>query len=228
MGNPLTRPELAARVDRCTGVRHKAQERTPEQQRNLDTILRVIRIPERTFVSHLNWATWDFQDIVFTRLGGRNPFGNFGVRYVGSTDDDTLNAKVLRYRADPAAQAAFAADADLQGRIDVPVLTLHAIDDPTAFVELESTFRETMNRGGSGDRLVQVFSDDHEHSYLADAEYVAVMGALLDWVEHGDKPSPQSVASRCDAVDKAFDPATGCRFRPAFVPAPLDSRVPAR
>jgi hypothetical protein len=224
----LTRQELAARVDRCTGVRHKVGERTPEQQRNLDTILRVVRIPERTFLSHLDWATWDFQDIVFSRLGGRNPFGNEGVRYVGSADDDSLNAKVLRYLADPSAQAAFAADADLQGRIAVPVLTLHAIDDPTAFVELESTFRDTMKQGGSGERLVQVFSDDHEHSYLADAEYVTVMAALLDWVEHGDKPTPQGVASRCAGVDKAFDPAVGCRFRAEFVPAPLASRVPSR
>ncbi|MEO8923593.1 MAG: hypothetical protein ABI330_12345, partial [Caldimonas sp.] len=177
-GSKLSAAELEARVDECTGASQEPETRTAAQQRRLDTIVHVIRIPERILVHDLEWATRGFQDIVFTRLGGRNPFGNVGVRYVGSTDDDALNAKVLRYRADPAAQAAFAADADLQGRIGVPVLTLHAIDDPTAFVELESTFRDTMNRGGSGDRLVQVFSDDHEHSYLADAEYVSVMGAL--------------------------------------------------
>jgi hypothetical protein len=226
--NKMTRPQLAARVDQCTGVGMRPDARSAAQQRNLETLTHVIRIPERTLVGHLEWATRGFQDIVFNRLGGRNPFGNEGVRYVGSADDDALNAKVARYRADPAAQAAFAADADLQGRIAVPVLTLHAIDDPTAFVELESTFRDTMTRGGSANRLVQVFSDDHEHSYLADAEYVAVMGSLLDWIVRADKPTPQGVAARCASVDKAFNPGTGCRFRPGFVPSPLAARVPAR
>jgi alpha-beta hydrolase superfamily lysophospholipase len=227
-GGQMTRAELSARVDECTGVAREPAARTAAQQRRLDSILRVIRIPERSLIGHLYWATRGFQDIVFTRLDGRNPFGNEGVRYVGSADDDALNARVARYRADPAAQAAFAADADLQGRIAVPVLTLHAIDDPTAFVELESTFRDTMARGGSAERLVQVFSDDHEHSYLADAEYVAVLRSLLVWVERGDKPTPQSVASRCGGLEAAFDPATGCRFRPDYRPAPLAARVPPR
>jgi hypothetical protein len=224
----MTRPELAARVNECTGVDLKPEARSASQQRNLETVTRVIRIPERTLISHLEWATRGLQDIVFTRLGGRNPFGNEGVRYVGSADDDALNASVARYRADPAAQAAFAVDADLQGRIAVPVLTLHAIDDPTAFVELESTFRDTMTRGGSADRLVQVFSDDHEHSYLADAEYVAVMRSLLAWVERGEKPTPQGVASRCGGLEATFHPATGCRFHPDYRPPPLASRVPPR
>lgn len=227
-GSALTRDELARRVDECTGVRRKAEERTPAQQRRLDTLTRVVRIPERTLVAHLHWATWHFQDIVFQRLGGGNPFGNADVRYSGSSDDAALNASVQRYARDPAARAAFAADADLSGRIGVPVLTLHAIDDPTAFVELESAFRETMVRAGSGDRLVQVFTAEREHSYLADAEYVAAMSALLDWAGGGRKPSAEDIAGRCAAVDPRFDPARGCRIRPAFVPPPLAARSPAR
>ncbi len=224
----LTRTQLAARVDECTGVRSKAEARSAAQQRNLETITQVVRIPERTLVSHLDWATWDFQDLAFVRLGGRNAFGNIGVRYRGSSDDDALNAKVARYSADPVAQAAFAADAGLQGRIAVPVLTLHAIDDPTAFVELESTFRDTMTRGDSAERLVQVFSDDHAHSYLADAEYVAAIRSLLDWVEQGTKPTPQGIAARCLALEAVYEPSQGCRFRPGYVPQPLAARVPPR
>ena len=226
-GSTLKRAELAARVDACTGVREKPEMRSAEQQRNLKTITDVVRIPERTLISHLQWGTWQFHDIA-DRLGGRDAFGNIGVRYRGSPDDDALNAKVLRYAADPAAVAALAADADPNGRIAVPVLTMHAIDDPTAFVELESTFRETMDRGGSGSRLVQVFTDDHEHSYLSDAEYATAMAALLDWVEHGTKPTPQGVAARCAVSAATFDAANGCRFRPDFVPQPLSTRVPPR
>ena len=56
----------------------------------------MVRIPERSLIGHLNWATWHFRDIVFKRLAGGNPFGNTGAQYVGSDDDAALNAKVLR------------------------------------------------------------------------------------------------------------------------------------
>ena len=242
-GSPLTRAELNARVDECTGASRKAEARTPAQQRNLDTLTRIVRIPERSLAGHLAWATWHFQDIVFERLGGRNPFGNVGVRYRrsadgsadgsdgsgdGSGDDNALDARVERYAADPAARAAFAADTDPQGRIAVPVLTVHAVGDPTAFVELESFFGERMRQGGSGERLVQTFTDDHEHSYLSDAQYVAAIEALLAWVERDEKPTPRAVAARCGRVDARFEPSSGCRFLPDYVPAPLDARVPAR
>lgn len=228
LDSTLTRAELATRIDACTGVRKKAADRSAEQQRNLKTLTDVIAIPESSLVGHMNWATWHFQDIVFKRTGGLNPFGNATVRYRGSPDDEALNAKVLRYQADAAARAALGEDTDPQGRIPVPVLTVHGIDDTVAFVELESHFRDTMTRGGSADRLVQTFTQDHEHSYLSDAQYVAAISALLDWVERGEKPSASSIAARCQTVDTRFDPGTGCRFRPEFAPRPLSARVPER
>ncbi len=221
----LSRNELATRVNDCTGIRLKPEQRSAEQQQKLDALLKTVRIPERSLLGHLNWATWHFQDIVFKRLGGRNPFGNIGARYVGSNDDEALNARVARYAADPAAVAAFAADTDPQGRIPVPVLSLHAVDDPTAFVELQSQFRDTMAQGGSAERLVQVFTADAEHSYLSDAQYLAAMAALLDWVERADKPTPASVAERCEAHDTD---GRGCRFLPSYKVAPLESRIAPR
>ncbi len=224
----LTRAQLATRVDECTGVRLPAAQRSAQQQQNLADILGAVAIPESSLIAHLNWGTWHFQDIVFRRLAGRNPFSNAGVRYSGTHDDSALNARAFRATADAAARADFAADADLTGRIAVPVLTMHAINDPTAFVELESAFRETMQRGGSASRLVQLFTDDSEHSYLSDAQYVTAMQALLAWVERGTKPSPASAAAQCKTVNQAFTPETGCRFLPAFTPRPLAARVPAR
>lgn len=228
LGSTLTRAELATRIDACTGVRQKAGERSAVQQRNLKTLTDVIAIPERSLVGHLNWATWHFQDIVFKRTNGLNPFGNQTVRYRGSPDDEALNAQVLRYQADPAALALLREDTDPQGRIPVPVLTVHGVDDPVAFVELGSTFRDTMARGGSAERLVQVFTQDHDHSYLSDAQYVAAIGALLDWAERGEKPSASGIAARCQTLDVRFDPGTGCRVLPGFTPRPLSARVPER
>jgi hypothetical protein len=125
--------------------------------------------------------------------------------------------------------AALAADADPGGRIGVPVLTMHAVDDPVAFVELESTWRDTMRRAGTDARLVQLYTDEHEHSYLSDAEYVAAMQALLSWIDRADaKPTPHGVATRCAALPATFDPGKGCRFLPDYQPAALDTRVAPR
>ena len=219
----LTRAELAARVDECLGVRKQADQRTAEQQRKLKTIADVIRITEASVPAHLAWATWHFQDIAQNRSNGRSVFGNDKVTYTGSSDDAALNAGVLRYRADPQALAEFAQDTDPTGRIPVPVLTVHGIGDPTAFVEMESAFRETMEKAGSASRLVQTFTDDDTHSYLSDPVYPTVLDSLLKWIDSGDKPTPELVAQRCRSFEAEF--GTGCRFLPNYQPAPFESRV---
>jgi len=225
-GSTLTHAELARRVDHCTGLRLKPEQRSADQQRKLDAILKTLHIPERSLLGHLNWATWHFQDIVFKRLDGANPFGNLGARYTGSADDATLNATVAHYRADPDAVARLAEDTDPTGRIGVPVLTVHAIDDPVAFVELEGVFLETMRAAGNADRLVQTFTDEHEHSHLGDAEYPALMQALVGWISQREKPTPQRIAERCSVLQPVF--GGECRFVPDYRPAPLAARVTPR
>lgn len=222
-GAKLTRAELRQRVDACLGLDKPAAQRTAEQQYKVETITRVLKIPAASIPGHLAWGTWHFQDIA-QRMGGRNVFGNVGARYRGSADDAGLNAVVGRYAADPAAVARFGADTDPDGRIPVPVLTVHAIDDPTAFVEMEHTFRETMARAGTADHLVQVFTSDRVHSYLSDATYVTLLEALTQWARGGPKPTPAGIAQRCHA----FDAGAGCRFRPEYQPQPLATRVTPR
>ncbi|MDM0012983.1 hypothetical protein QTH87_11125 [Variovorax sp. J22P168] len=222
----MTAAELARRIDDCTGVRQPAAQRTPQQSANLKAILDTIRIPERSLVGNMNWATFLFRDLVQERLDGGNPFGNIGVRYTGSGNDDVLNAQVLRYRADPAAVARLAADADHTGRVEIPTLALHAIDDPTAFVELESVYRTVRERAGTNALLVQTFSRESEHSYLADAEYPALFAALLDWIDNGRKPTPAQVEALCKGFEPRF--GAGCRIDPGYAVQPLATRVPAR
>jgi len=225
-GATLTRPELARRVDECLGLKLPAVQRSAEQQARVQTIVKVIRIPERSILSHLNWGTWHFQDIVQRRTGGANPFGNVGARYVGSADDAAVNEGVLRYRADPVAVRRFGDDTDLTGRIGVPVLTVHGVNDPTAFVELDSAFLETMKAAGTSERLVQTFTDDNEHSYLSHPVYPTLVEALLKWVTEGVKPTAEGIAGRCPQLEARF--GAGCRFLPGYRPAPLAERVTAR
>ena len=226
MDSKLTRAELAARVDECTGVRKPAAQRTDAQKANLATIVNVIRIEERSLIGHLNWATWLFRDVTQLRLGNRNPFGNANVVYKGSANDAALNAGVPRYTPDPAAVAELARDSDPQGTVNVPVLSLHAIKDPTAFVELQSAYRDVLQRAGTAHLLVQTYSDEAEHSYLAEAQYPALFTALLDWVDRGAKPTPQSILALCKGYEAAY--SSTCKLLPDYQSPPLASRVAPR
>jgi hypothetical protein len=208
----MTRVDLAGRVKECTGVGTPPSQRTTEQKARLATILAVTHVPERTLVSHLAWATWLFRDLTQQRLGHRNPFDNTKVVYRGSSDDTALNAGVLRYRADPQAMGALAEDSRPTGRLRLPVLTLHAIHDPTASVELEAVYRGIVDSAGASQWLVQTLSDEAEHSYLSDPEYPALLSALLDWIDRGDKPTARTIADRCARDEATF--GAGCRFLP--------------
>jgi len=225
-GVDLPREELSRRVSTCLGLGLPRAARTAQQEEKLETILAVVRIPERSVLNHLAWGTYDFRDIAQKRTGMRNIFGNINARYHGSRDDDGLNASVARYAADPGAVAAFGQDSDPDGMIGVPVLTVHAIDDPIAMVEFEDYFRRTMEAAGRADHIVQTFTDDHEHSYLADPDYPALLNALMRWVDDGAKPSASDVSKACTGYEAEF--GSGCRFLPNYVPQALDSRVTPR
>lgn len=224
----LTRKELNQRVDECTGLNLPEALRTPQQRQNLETITRVIRIPDGAIKGHLSWATYHFQDIVFARLQGRNPFDNQNVVYTGSSNDTELNRRVPRYRADPTAVADFGKDADPSGNIALPMVAIRGIDDPIAFVELARTWENTVAQAGRSGNLVQAYTQDAEHSYLSDAQYLAAMQALLSWVDHGQKPDAGTIARQCHALDEKWHPQKECRFLPKYQPAPLESRVPPR
>lgn len=216
--------ELAARANECLGLNKPAAQRTPEQARKVRTLVDVVRVPESSLVSHLNWGTFTLRDVV-QKVGGA-PFGNHSVRYLGSDNDDALNAAVLRLRADPAAAARFAKDTDHGGRFTIPVISAHGIGDATVFVEGGDTLRQRMQAAGNGARLVQNFVDSSEHSYWGDAHYPPLFEALLRWVEQGEKPSAAGIAQRCRQLTPATP--TDCRFQPDYVVKPLASRIPVR
>ncbi|SNS52391.1 hypothetical protein SAMN06265795_103204 [Noviherbaspirillum humi] len=218
--------ELEARVDECTGIKSPPEKRSAEQKRRLANILAVIPVPERTLVSHLNWATFLFRDLTQRVLAGGNPFDNRHVVYRGSDDDAALNKDVVRFDADPKAVARLAEDSDMSGRLPVPAISLHAIDDPTALVEYEAQYRSVVDAAGKGDSLVQVFTREREHSKLSDAEYAAVFGAMMRWIDQGDKPSAEQIAAGCRQASERF--GGGCHVDAGYAPAPLFSKVAPR
>jgi len=219
----MTSGGLRARLQECTGIESPPEQRTALQQQNLTDILAVTKLPERTLASHLNFATFTFRDIVHKRLSGRNPFSNQGVWYTGSHNDLELNLGVQRFQADQSAVRDLSYDSDVTGEISAPVLTVHAINDPTAFVEHESAYRASVTNAGNAQQLVQTFTQESEHSALSDAEYATAISALATWVQTGQRPTAASIAASCPAFGQSY--GTGCFFDPAFSPGSYESRV---
>ncbi len=223
-GSTLTPAAIQARLQECTGI--DSDERTARQQRNLDDILAVTRIQEKSLKTDLLYATYLFQDIVFKRLDGRNPFGNRGVRYTGSHDDKALNAGVARFSPDPSARRDLSYDSDLTGRVNIPVLSLHAIDDPQVVVEHEAAYRATLKAAGRDGRLVQTFTTESEHGELSNSEYAASITALDKWARTGRKPALDAIARSCDSFERTYD--SGCYYDSSFRPEAFATKIRPR
>lgn len=228
VGTGMTGAQVTARVNACLALDKPAAERSAEQRAKARPIADVLRIPESSIPSHMNWATNTLADI--TRRHGGIVIGNAGVRYAARGVEPALDAELdrkgLRFAPDPAARARFLGDVDHAGRFEAPVLTTHGIDDATVFVESQHELAARMQAAGRGDRLVQTFVDSREHSYLGDAIYPPLFEALIAWVERSEKPAPASIAERCRQRQSAANaPTADCRFRPEYVVQPLASRV---
>ena len=184
-------------MEACTGIGLSARDRTADQTRRKRQILAVTGIQEDELIAHLSWATFLFQDLVQVRLGGRNPFDNSLTVYAGSDDDAALNSGVERFAADPEAVAMLAHDADLSGAISAPTLTVHALHDPTVFHSGEAVYAATVARAGRSDLLVQVTTDESDHSRLEDATYLTPLIALENWIATGERPAAEAFPSMC-------------------------------
>ena len=106
------------------------------------------------------------------------------------------------------------------------MLSVHAIGDPTAFVEHESAYRDTVTKAGRWWNLVQTFTTEATHSAFSDSEYASAMQSLADVGEvRPAAPFPHTVAA-CPGNDKKY--GTGCFFDPWYRPKSYESRVQPR
>jgi pimeloyl-ACP methyl ester carboxylesterase len=95
--------------------------------------------------------------------------------------------------------------ADFSGFIKHPVLTVHARMDQILPVASESAYRNTIAAAGRDDRLFQAYTTGTQHCGVNDAQQLAAIQVLDDWVKTGTRPEPS-----------AFPAAAG--FIPGFEP----------
>lgn len=203
LDSKLTRPELELRVNACTGAGLPEEQRSPEQQKRLTAITAATGIGAENLLRHLEWATFTFRDLVQLRLGGRNPFDNANTVYAGSGEDDALNRGIVRFRADPAAVSALAYDSDLTGQIVLPTITVHAQHDPVASAQGDAHYGRQVTAAGNSGLLLQLLTNESDHSRLSDAEVLAALGALVGWIDTGTRPRPEKIRADCEINRKA-------------------------
>jgi pimeloyl-ACP methyl ester carboxylesterase len=218
----LTLKELTERVDTCTGVTKPAEARTETQKKNLASILGVMRVPETMLVRHMQAGAFVFRDIGERITNGKSPFSNTNVKYWGSSDDAALNRSIVRFEADSAARNALIADGQATGAITVPVVSIHSMNDPQAAVEAQEDYRARVQSAGKGNLLVQAYTDERVHVGQSPPEFAASFEALMQWVEKGTKPTPQSIAAACAPLRATYDGP--CRYHPEYEAKPLNTR----
>ena len=221
-GAKVTLRDIQTLIDECTGLTMAPDARSAQQKQNLANILGVMRFPEGLLLRHMQSATFLFREIAERTTGGRNAYSNVGVTYKGSTDDAALNRDVARFTADPAAVAALKADGEPTGAISIPVISIHSINDPQVVVEVQTPYRDAVNAAGNGERLVQAYTDERAHTQQSGPELAASIDALMEWIEQGKKPSPQSIAATCQRLRVEVDGP--CRWHPEFVPKAYETR----
>ena len=95
-------------------------------------------------------------------------------------------------------------------------MAIHSINDPQVSVNAEAFYRDLAKATGTSSKLLQAYTDENEHTAQSDAEIAAALGNLMQWIESGTHPSPQSVAAACET--RRLDLTGPCRYRPDFEP----------
>lgn len=195
-GARMTREEVNARLDACTGLNKAAAQRTAAERERLANILAAAGVQERALRTHLNWATSTMSTLI-AGIGGGNPFDNTATVYGGVSDPAALNAGVARFRADPKARALLDYDSKPTGLVVAPVLSLYAQGDAQVSPRLQESLAATFAAAQRADGLVQIGLRSDDHSNLPGDVVAAALTALDAWVDSGAKPSAAVLKGLC-------------------------------
>jgi Tannase-like family of unknown function (DUF6351) len=107
-----------------------------------------------------------------------------------------------RISANPQAVSYLAHNLAFNGRISVPVLTMHTIGDGTVVPENEQAYSSVVDRAGRGDLLRQVYVDRAGHCAFTPAETITAVQVLLNRLATGywNVPSPTVMNDQAAAL----------------------------
>lgn len=90
---------------------------------------------------------------------------------------------------DSAARNYLEHNADYQGDIKHPVLTLHTVIDELVPVAHESAYQETVARAGRQDLLFQAYTNGVGHCNFTRDQLLTAVAAIDNWVKTGERPT---------------------------------------
>jgi len=99
-------------------------------------------------------------------------------------DLDTLR-DTPRISADPEAVEYLEHNIIFNGRIHIPVLTMHTIGDGLVIVQNESAYKKVVDEAGNGEFLRRTFVSRAGHCAFTPAETIAAVGTLLNRLNTG-------------------------------------------
>ena len=153
-----------------------------------------------------------------------------------SSDLRTLNAGA-RIKADPAAAAYLDRNVSFDGRLGVPVLSMHTTGDGLVIAPNESAYADVVAAAGRSDMLRQVFVQRAGHCTFTPAETIAALQVLLERLDTGrwddmalqpgalDASAAAQGASANEFIGQAFTPSF-VGFKPASYPRPHAAGAP--
>ena len=170
---------------------------------------------------------FDFRANLEADAGG-NPSWNVGVNYfrdlAKSADDQEVVAlyqtaglnlatdlhtlqSAPRIAPDPRAVLYLARNISFDGRISVPVLTMHTTGDGLVVPENEQAYRSVVDRAGNGDLLRQVFVHRAGHCAFTPAETVTAVQVLLNRLSTGswNVPSPDAMNAQAAGLGPDYN-----------------------
>ena len=121
-----------------------------------------------------------------------------------NSDLETLN-RAARISADPPAFEYLVHNITYNGKINIPVLTLHTKGDGLVVVQNESAYRHVVDQEGNGELLRRDFVDRAGHCAFTPAETIAAVEKLLDRMNTGRWHEP--TAAELNASAAALGPA---------------------
>jgi pimeloyl-ACP methyl ester carboxylesterase len=188
--------------------------------RNLRAILPFI-LParydiEQTAGGNPSWNTGvDYRGLLAE--SGRLGFVSALYRQAGADLDGDLRmlTRTADVTADQAASRWMASTSVLNGRLAIPVLTMHTTDDNLVPVEHEDEYAEDVRMAGSGGLLRQSYTDHPGHCAFTTAELVAAVETVhrrLDTGSWGTSTRPARMQALAESL--GLGSAAFLEFRP--------------
>ena len=139
-------------------------------------------------------------------------------------DLQTLN-HASRISAKPSAVSYLAQNIAFDGRLPVPVLTMHTTGDGLVVPENEQAYQQVVDRAGDGRLLRQIFVHRAGHCAFTPAETITAAQTLLNRLDtgpwDGDALRPDALNAQATALGPAYNifggGATVAATAPAFL-----------